>query len=229
MIPAKSVAIATTPCADRETSARFVVNRFEQVAYTSATDIKFRQSRDFWRILQHCEMGNFPQFSSYIWGNWSNLHENLITDISLERKCFRCWSHSDSRPWLRSVLSKCSCYSLLRGDLLVRALNWRSKGRWFQSWPCHVYVTNLDKLFTHTRTLSNIIIRYLPNGGEVLPLIKKLRAMTTTTYGSVTCNWLERGISAFSAVTHRWLWYSVVEKCAGDGRTTQHAVGDARD
>ena len=32
----------------------------------------------FLRILQHCEIGHFPQFDLYLSKNWSNLHENFI-------------------------------------------------------------------------------------------------------------------------------------------------------
>jgi len=36
------------------------------------------------RILQHCEI--FPQFGSYLWKNWPDLHENFIVDVSLDKE-----------------------------------------------------------------------------------------------------------------------------------------------
>ena len=39
----------------------------------------------FWKILQHCEMGIFPQFGSYLWKNWSDLHENLVSNVILNK------------------------------------------------------------------------------------------------------------------------------------------------
>ena len=38
--------------------------------------------RIFWRILQNCEIWHFPKFRSYLWKNWSDLHENLIIDVT---------------------------------------------------------------------------------------------------------------------------------------------------
>jgi len=51
--------------------------------------VKFRPYLDlglgiYWRILQHCKMGNFLQFGSYLSKYWSELRENFITDVSLE-------------------------------------------------------------------------------------------------------------------------------------------------
>ena len=35
------------------------------------------RSRNFWRILQHCEKGHFSTIGSYFWRKWLDLPENL--------------------------------------------------------------------------------------------------------------------------------------------------------
>ena len=56
--------------------------------------IKFRKSSMsrsadpgiFGRIVQHCETGHFPQFGLYLRREWSDFHEDSITDASLDKK-----------------------------------------------------------------------------------------------------------------------------------------------
>ena len=54
-------------------------------------------------ILQHCEIGHFPQFGSCLWKNLSDFHENFITSVTLNKEVpVRFWKSSGSEVWIRS-------------------------------------------------------------------------------------------------------------------------------
>ena len=64
--------------------------------------IKFWKSsasgyRNFWRILQHCETGNFfTQFGSYLRKEWSDFDEKFITDASwIGKFLLNLWNNPD--------------------------------------------------------------------------------------------------------------------------------------
>ena len=58
----------------------------------------------FWTILQHSKVDHFfPQFGCYLQKNWTDLHENFITDVSLDKGVpVKFWKSSGSGVLIRT-------------------------------------------------------------------------------------------------------------------------------
>ena len=63
---------------------------------------RIRIQEFFWRILQHCEIGHFPQFGSYLWTTWLYLDENFTTNVALKKEApVKFWKSCGSEVRIR--------------------------------------------------------------------------------------------------------------------------------
>ena len=56
----------------------------------------------FWRILQHCIIGHFSYFGSYLWKNWSNVYKKILFKTCLWTSKFTSNFGSQPDPNFRS-------------------------------------------------------------------------------------------------------------------------------